>query len=176
MSTGQKQIALRRFLAFGIDWLVIVIWGSILFGIVMLIFSGNPPKPSGPWKAQAIGFFTMTLPVLFYFSICEHSSWRATLGKRILGLRVAGLKSDRIPFSKILLRNAVKFVPWEMGHLIANQAIFSSSSSTTEWLIAPMILSLALPLWWVFSIYFRGESPYDQISGISITLNKKGQA
>lgn len=173
MTTRQKQIALRRFLAFGIDWLVIAIWGGVLFGIVMLIFSGNPPNPSGPWKAQAIGFFAMTLPVVFYFSICEYSSWRATPGKRIMRLRVVGLKTDRIPFSRILLRNAIKFLPWEIGHLLANQAIFSSSSSTPNWLIVPMILSLAIPLWWVSTIYLRGESPYDRISGISITLNNK---
>ena len=173
MITSKKHIAFRRFLAFGIDWLVIVVWAGALFGIVMLGYSGQPPSPSGPWIGQAIGFVSMTLPVIFYFSICETSAWKATLGKRILSLRVAGSRTDRMPFSRILLRNLVKFAPWELGHLVAQQAIFSSSSSIPNWVFAPMVLAFIIPLWWVISIYVRGDSPYDQIMGIRVTLNDK---
>ena len=168
MKFSQKQIAFHRFLAFGIDWLVIVVWAGLLFGIVMLGFSGQPPSPSGPWRMQAIGFLTMTLPIIFYFSICEASAWQATIGKRILSLRVAGAKTNRVAFSRILVRNAVKFAPWELGHLVANQAIFSSSS-IPGWIYIPMVLSFAIPLWWIVSIFIHGDSPYDRITGIHIT-------
>jgi len=173
MISAKKQIAIRRFLAFGIDWLVIVVWAGVLFGIVMLSFSGQPPSPSGPWIGQAVGFFSMTLPVIFYFSICEASSWQATIGKRILLLRVVGSVTERMPFSRILLRNIVKFAPWELGHLVAQQAIFSPSSSIPNWIFAPMVLSFIIPLWWVISIYIAGVSPYDQIMGIRVTHNDK---
>jgi uncharacterized RDD family membrane protein YckC len=173
MIMPQKHIAFRRYLAFGIDWLVIVVWAGVVFGIVMLSFSGQPPSPSGPWIGQAVGFISMTLPIIFYFSICEASAWQATIGKRILSLRVAGTKTDRIPFSRILLRNIVKFAPWELGHLVANQAIFSSSSSIPNWVIAPLVLAYIIPLWWVISIYARGYSPYDQITRLRIILNDK---
>ena len=173
MKSLRKRIAFHRFLSFAIDWLVIVVWAGILFGTVMLIYSGEPPRPSGPWRAQAVGFFSMTLPIIFYFSICEASAWQASIGKRILLLRVSGIKTNRVPFSRILLRNVVKFAPWELGHLVANQAIFSSSSSIPAWVFVPMILSLAIPLWWIISIYLHGISPYDRITGIRITLIDK---
>lgn len=173
MLTLQKNIAFRRLLAFGIDWLVIVVWASVVFGIVMLSYSGQPPTPSGPWIGQAVGFFSMTLPVIFYFSICEAIGWKATLGKRVLSLCVVSSRTDRISFSRILLRNLVKFAPWELGHLVAQQAIFSSSSSIPNWVFTPMVLSFIIPLWWVVSIYVQGDSPYDKIMGISVILNDK---
>ena len=169
----QKHIAFRRFLAFGIDWLVMAAWAGLLFGIVMLSFSGQPPKPSGPWRMQAVGFLSMTLPIVFYFSICEASVWQATIGKRILSLRVAGSDENRVAFSRILLRNAVKFAPWELGHLVANQAIFSTASAMPVWIYVLMVLSLVIPLWWIISIYLHGESPYDRVTGIRITLINK---
>jgi uncharacterized RDD family membrane protein YckC len=173
MITPLKRIAFRRFLAFGVDWLVIMVWAGIVFGIVMLSYSGQPPTPSGPWIGQAVGFFSMTLPVIFYYSICEASVWQSTVGKRILSLRVVGSKTDRIPFSRILLRNLIKFAPWELGHLVAQQAIFSASSSIPNWVYAPMVLSLIIPLWWVISIYVGGRSPYDRIMSIRVILNDK---
>ena len=173
MKSVKRHIAFYRFLAFGIDWLVIVLWAGILFGIVMLSFSGQPPGPSGPWRAQAIGFFTMTLPIVFYFSICEASVWQASIGKRILSLRVADANANRVTFSRVLLRNAVKFAPWELGHLVANQAIFSSSSTIPAWVYIPMVLSFVIPLWWIISIFIHGDSPYDRVTGIRITLIDK---
>ena len=169
MSLSQKQIAIRRFLAFGIDWLVFAVWAGILFGTVMILYSGNPPGPSGPWRSQAIGFLAMTLPIILYFTFSEASQWQASIGKRILSLGVVSKQSNRIPFSKILLRNVVKFTPWELGHLVANQAIFSSSSGMPGWVVIPMILSLSIPLWWIISIILSGVSPYDRITGIRIT-------
>jgi uncharacterized RDD family membrane protein YckC len=173
MMASKNKIAIRRFLAFGIDWLVIAIWAGTIFGIVMLSFSGQPPGPSGPWRSQAVGFLAMTLPIIFYFSLCEASSWQATLGKRILSLRVVDNDSDRTPFTRILLRNIVKFAPWELGHMVANQAIFSSAGSLPAWVYVPMVFAFALPLWWILSIYFQGSSPYDLITSTRIVSEKE---
>lgn len=170
MISSQKKIAFRRFLAFGIDWLVIVIWAGVLFGVVMLSYSGKPPGPSGPWRAQGVGFLAMTLPIVLYFSICEASPWRATLGKRILSLRVINTNSDRMAFSRTLLRNCIKFIPWELGHLVANQAIFSSTTDLPDWVYLPMFFAFVFPLWWIISIYMRGNSPYDQVTNTRIVL------
>ena len=103
MITHQKQIAFRLFLAFGIDWLLIMVWAGVVFGMVMLSYSGQPPTPPGPWTAQIAGFVSMTLPVILYFSICEASAWKATIGERVLSLRLKGSGTDRMVFSRILL-------------------------------------------------------------------------
>jgi hypothetical protein len=55
-------LAVRRLLAFAIDWFLVALWGGVLFGAVMLPTSGHPPQPQNPWKAQVIGLFTVTIP------------------------------------------------------------------------------------------------------------------
>ncbi|MEE4244201.1 MAG: RDD family protein [Kangiellaceae bacterium] len=167
MTPSQKKIALHRFLAFAVDWLIIALWGSLLVGVVMWIYSAQPPAPSGPWHGQLIGFCSMTLPVVLYFSICEASAWRASIGKKVLSLRLIGSPEKPVAFSRVLLRNLIKFAPWELGHSVAQQAIFAGSS-TAAWLSVPMVLSLLVPVWWVVSIYLRGVAPYDQVVGISV--------
>ena len=157
-------MAIRRLLAFVVDWLVIVVWAGVLFGVVMLVSSGHPPQPSEPWQSQMIGVIVMTIPVLLYFAICESSVWQATLGKRALSLHVVCGGDAKMSFSRSLLRNVIKFIPWEMGHIVANQAFFSSSSGVAVWVYVPMMLAFACPVWWVVSIFTRGYTPYDVIA------------
>lgn len=46
----------------------------------------------------------------FYFSFFESSSWQATPGKRLLGLRVTDLNGYRISLSRAIRRNVSKFL------------------------------------------------------------------
>jgi uncharacterized RDD family membrane protein YckC len=60
---------------------------------------------------------TVSLPTWLYFTLCESSSWQATLGKRLLGLRVTDAPGGRPGPGRALLRTTVKLVPWELNHL-----------------------------------------------------------
>jgi uncharacterized RDD family membrane protein YckC len=125
----ERAVAVRRLVAFVIDWLVVVLWSGMVFGTVMIATSGHPSRPENPWKAQAIGFISMTLPVTLYFAFCESSAMRATFGKRALALVVVQEGGGRLLFRSALLRNAAKFVPWEFGHTLALQAAYSGEGS-----------------------------------------------
>ena len=164
MAASKRNLAIRRLVAFAVDWLVIAAWAAMLFGVVMFGFSGHPPRPNGPWQMQVIGFAVMTLPVVLYFTLCESSVWQATLGKRALSLRVVYGRVGRTPFSHSLLRNIIKFLPWEMGHIVANQAFFSTSSGVPAWVYVPMLLAFGCPVWWVVSVFTFGYTPYDVIA------------
>jgi len=59
---------------------------GLVFGSIMLATGGDPPRPEGPWKAQAIALVSVTVPYTLCFAICECSQWRATIGKRAFGL------------------------------------------------------------------------------------------
>src|SRR5262249_749397 len=85
----ERVIAVRRLLAFAVDWFLVVLWGGVLFGAVTIATGGNPPRPENPWKAQGISLLAMTLPVILYFALCESSAMRASVGKRTLGLVVS---------------------------------------------------------------------------------------
>jgi uncharacterized RDD family membrane protein YckC len=50
---------------------------------------------------------------------------RASLGKRALVLVVSQETGGRLSFGSALLRNAVKFTPWEFGHIVTWQSFFS---------------------------------------------------
>jgi len=158
----ERAIAVRRLFAFAVDWLVMLLWGGVLFGAVMIATSGHPPRPDNPWIAQAIGLLTMTVPVTLFFALCESSAFRASLGKRALGLVVSSDTGERLAFASALRRNAIKFVPWELGHTVAQQAVFSGEGGFPAWVWGPAIVALAGPVWWLVSIIATGRAPYDR--------------
>ena len=156
-----RASARLRLAAFVIDWLVIAAWGGLLLGIVMVVTGGNPPRPGGPWKAQAISLVAMTVPFSLYFALGEASRWRGTLGKHLVGLVVRRRSEQRLSFGRALLRNAIKFVPWEFGHTVAHQAIYASDGGFPLWLWGPVVVAMLGPLWWIVALFATGDTPYD---------------
>jgi len=166
---SEQKIVLYRLLAFFVDWLVIACWGGFLYVSVMSYTSGEIPSISSLWESQMVGFLFMTLPTILYFSFSESSKFQATIGKRVIGLSVVPQHEGSPMFSKVLLRNIVKFLPWEFGHLTANLAIYSSTA-IPFWIYIAMSLSIAIPVWWLASIFFRGYAPYESISKTCVRL------
>jgi hypothetical protein len=157
----KRAMALRRVVAFAVDWLLIVLWGGVLLAAVMMVTGGNPPRPDNPWTAQTIGLLTMTLPVTLYFAACESSPMQASFGKRTLGLIVTRESGGRLSFGAAFVRNAVKFIPWECGHMVAQQAAFSGDAGLPPWVWLPAIVGMTGPLWWVLALMATGRTPYD---------------
>jgi len=161
---GGLAPALPRLLAFAIDWVVIAAWGGAIFALVWWSSDGSPSAPANPWQGQAIGFLSMTLPVALYFSLCEASARQGTLGKHMLGLRVCQRNGERAPWKQTFLRAVGKLFPWELGHLLAQQAFFAGEDGLSTWVLVPGLLSFALPAWWVASLLVQGRTPYDRWS------------
>lgn len=157
--------AASRIGAFVIDWFVIALWGGLLFGVVMLSTGGDTAPPPGPWSGQLIGFVGMTLPVVVYFAVCETSPMRGTLGKRALGLIVVDCDGRRLPPKTALVRNAIKFLPWEFGHLVAQQSIHAGPDGFPAWVWLPALIAFGGPIWWLVALVFAGRTPYDRVSG-----------
>lgn len=160
----ERSVAVRRLLAFAVDWLVLVVWGGLAFGVVMIATGGHPPRMANPWTMQGISFAVMTVPFTLYFALCESSPLRASVGKRLLGLLVSREDGGRPSFGTALLRNAVKFTPWELGHLVACQAAFSNAEGFPTWVWVPAAIAFAGPLWWLIEIFRAGRTPYDRLT------------
>lgn len=108
----------RRLAAFGLDYLIVSLYIAAL-SLLGFAASGSPVLErilERPLTAQLFGFALLTLPVVLYFAVSEGSARQATPGKRVLGLRVATVLGDRLPWSRSLLRSALKFLPWEIAH------------------------------------------------------------
>lgn len=161
--------ASRRLLAFAFDWLVVALWGSLVFGSVLILTGGPPPRPAGPWSGQAVGFVTMTVPVTLYFVLFESSRWRASPGKRAVGLAVSTGSGASPSVFRSCLRNAIKFVPWECGHTLAQQAAFAGGGEFSPWLYGPVAVAVAGPVWWLTALVVTGQTPYDRWTDTRVT-------
>jgi uncharacterized RDD family membrane protein YckC len=158
----ERAVAVRRLLAFAVDWLVLVLWGGVIFGAIMIATGGNPPQPESPWTGQAMSLLMVTVPFTLYFALCESSAMQASLGKRTLGLVVSRETGGRLSFGSALLRNAVKFTPWEFGHTAAWQSVFAGGAGFPAWVWGPAIIAFVGPVWWLVALIGTGRTPYDR--------------
>jgi uncharacterized RDD family membrane protein YckC len=75
------------------------------------------------WPFMLVVMPAVLLSGWLYFALCESSSWQATPGKRLLGLRVSDLEGRRITFGRASGRFAGRiltgFVPFGIGYLLA---------------------------------------------------------
>ncbi len=156
-----------------IDWLFLAVWAGLLFGIVMLITKGNPSQPANPWVGQLIGLVTMTFPFTLYFALCESSRWQASIGKRVVRLHVSRRSGGRLSLSRAFLRNAIKFLPWEFGHTVAQQAFAAGDEPFPLWLWGPFIIAMVGPLWWIVSLALTGHTPYDRWTSARVSHSGK---
>ncbi len=174
--TRQHNLAVRRLLAFLVDYGVMVLFVAVLsvagFAIrSQLGVTSSVPTFQQKLLAQALVYATIMLPILLYFAVSESSRWQATIGKRVLRLQVTDDHGGRPPLPRTLLRAVVKFAPWELAHtgvwhvpgtpFVSEPAAFSYGI----W-IAAMLLAL----WWFASIWLGdGRTPYDRIAGTVVT-------
>ena len=134
----------------------------------MLATDGKPQRLSGPWIAEAIGMLAVTVPFTLYFTLCECSKRRATLGKRVCALEVRRRSGEPLSFGRAFARNALKFLPWECGHMAGQQASFSGDAGMPVWVWVPAVISAIRPLWWIISLVVSGDTPYDRWVGARV--------
>ncbi|HSU16349.1 RDD family protein [Longimicrobium sp.] len=119
---------------------------------------------TGPevWLAAVLVF---SIPTWTYFTVSDASRGGATLGKRLLAVRVAGDGGGRVPPSRALARTAVKLLPWEMVHLfgfLLSPVPGEMSPLQTAGLAAANLLALA---YLAATIRTRGErAPHDRVA------------
>lgn len=112
------SIVVRRGVAYAID--VALAYAAFVAIQTALTPVRNRFDPA--WMTSGLRFegyilLTISLPVWCYFTLTEGSRWQATIGKRLLGLRVAAATGQRVGRGRALLRTAVKLLPWDLSHL-----------------------------------------------------------
>ncbi len=73
-----------------------------------------PRTPYQVWLATVMSF---SIPAWLYFLLSDCSRSGATLGKKILHLRVAQVDGAGVGWLRALARTAIKLLPWEMAHI-----------------------------------------------------------
>lgn len=156
------KLTLKRGLAFLIDYCIIVTYALVLLGSVMVaqaILQFEVPVLS-PWYGQLLGFISLTFPVMLYFFFSEKSSHQGTMGKRILKIRVDG--------NNLLLRNILKFIPWEIAHAGVLWLFYfeSAGMETPIWVWVLLILPQVLVLLYFITLLSNkgSQTLYDKIA------------
>ena len=102
-----------RAIAYSIDCIILFIPLSVLF-IAM--------KNADAQAAEGVGNIAAILLVWMYFSLMESSDYQATLGKKVLGLKVVDYKGQKISFLRATGRYFAKSIsarPFFLGFFIA---------------------------------------------------------
>lgn len=154
----------KRIAAFGVDYLVVVAIGLLLFFFISPLIRDY--FTTSPYSAQLAGFFSITLPVFLYFSISEGVFGR-TLGKRALGLRVVrAADGEKAGVGRALVRNLVKFTPWELAHFAIWHAFIFTDSALAPVAYAALTVAYIGIFAFIVGLFIKkGRTLYDYAAG-----------
>ena len=100
----------RRIAAYFVD-VVILFVVLAPAGLLIQRLLGLTPR-TGPEVARVI-LWNFSVPAWLYFMFGDHSKAGATPGKWLLKIRVTDTTGERVSLRRVLLRTAIKLLPWE---------------------------------------------------------------
>lgn len=168
-----RRLPWRRISAFAVDWCVAAVYLGIWTVIVLTAGLGDMERPETAaerLQGQLFAFAILSGPVVLYFALMEAGPWRATIGKRLLGLEVIGPGDARVSVIRSLCRSALKFLPWEAAHAAiwhSNVRPFIDPPPPLNLTI--MLAAQAVWLWFAVSLLVgTGRTPYDRIVRVRV--------
>jgi uncharacterized RDD family membrane protein YckC len=169
-----NKLIFRRLAAFVLDYLIIAAYALLVFGLMRIL--GLADLNLTPISRQLLGLIALTLPVFLYFYLMEKSGSRATLGKKAMGISICSISENIEP--KILLRNILKFLPWEIAHAGVHWVVYYSYSENDVplWVWLLLIIPQIIMITYLLSIILsRGEtSLYDRMANTKLKLSLPG--
>lgn len=144
----------RRFKALFFDWLFVSAYLVLLLLVTLAFYFlvwGKIPRFTNA-QAQLVATFTSIVPIILIFSIMEGSGSFASWGKRKTKLKV--IYKD-MPLMRSLVRNTLKFLPWQFGHMSTINGIYTDFG--TPFSMAFFSLSMVLPLIYVLMASIRKD-------------------
>lgn len=133
---------LQRLKALFFDWLFISAYLATLFVVMMIVyyvgFNGVPDFTV--LETQLLAAFTSVIPVILVFSKMESQNRFASWGKAKAGLQVIYTGDAR---TGSLIRNTLKFLPWQLGHMSTINGIHNGFESPASWVFSALAMILA---------------------------------
>ncbi|TCT20935.1 RDD family protein [Melghiribacillus thermohalophilus] len=157
----------NRLIELLVDYLFIISYLVMLLivnlGIIFFIFKGIPKYTE--IQAQLIATLTSVIPIIFIFSYLDYFK-KGSIGKRVSGLK---LTYTNHRFRSSLLRNSIKFLPWQLGHVGVIHGVYSDFDMTAIIIVnSGTFLGLVL----LFMGLFRKDKRHlgDLIAGTKVEL------
>lgn len=156
----------KRLIAVGIDYLVIIGFLVILFAlfsIFYLVFLDGVPEYSS-LESQLLATFTSVIPIIFIFTYLESSG--KSFGKNKAGLTIHFTRSKG---KSALIRNIIKFLPWQLGHMGTIHGVYNDFDI---WSNILSIVSVSLLIILLGMAFFRSDKRHlgDILAGTQVQL------
>jgi uncharacterized RDD family membrane protein YckC len=172
--TSKTKLVSGRLKAFGIDYLLILSYILLLSAATLLLskMAHLDLKRVSPATAELIGFFTLTFPVILYFTLSEANGRGATIGKNKQNLKVISVDGRSASMIQLFTRNIVKFLPWEIAHYFIYQLYYFDriGVSPPARVTVGLICAQALAIIYLLLIFFskNNRTIYEWISGTRV--------
>lgn len=147
-----------------IDYLIIILLlvaVAIIFSIIYFVMGRIPEVTE--LQSNVLAFFTSIVPVIILFSYTDYHG--GSYGKKRAGIEL--MFEDRTA-AKALLRNIIKFIPWQLGHMSTISGIYSNYESLTSQILTPVSVGLLLLLIGMRLFRQDGRHLGDMLAGTSI--------
>ena len=138
----------KRMIEFLFDYLFILAYLVLLFLSSMLIyiifFNGVPEFAE--IQSQWLVFFTSILPITLLFTFLDYKNY-GSFGKVKAGLELVYQKKT---VQASLIRNVIKFLPWQLGHMGTIHGLYSDFDvlsiilSFSATLLAVLLLAMTI--------------------------------
>jgi len=106
--------SLKRIAAYLID---IVLLFVVLAPLALLVERALGITPQSTFEVWIAAVMSFSIPAWLYFMLSDHSAAGATVGKRLLRLRVTTDGHGAVSLPRALARTALKLLPWELAHI-----------------------------------------------------------
>ncbi len=131
------------------DYLVLLGWLVVVFLVVGVPQLAGWFDLAGLWSGLVVSDIAITLltvvPFLIYLSVTETGPRHATWGKRKVGLEVFGRRGGSSGPTPVWIRNIVKLLPWQLGHMGVEVLIRNGDSATgMVFSVASLVLLVAV--------------------------------
>lgn len=154
------------------DWLFIsaylILLLIITLAIYLLIFNDIPEFTN--YQSQLIATLTSVVPIIIIFSIMEGSKKFASWGKRKTHLTVI-YKGN--PMKGSILRNTLKFLPWQFGHMSTINGIYNDFDTPFSMIF--LSLSMTLSIVYILMVFISKNNRHlaDILAGSTVVKNYK---
>ena len=138
----------KRMVEYLFDSLCILAYLVLLFIVSMLIytifFNGIPEFTE--IQSQCLAFFTSVLPITLLFTFLDYTN-NGSFGKAKAGLQLVYQKKT---VQASLIRNTIKFLPWQLGHMGTIHGFYSNFDglsiilSISATLLAVLLLAMTM--------------------------------
>jgi uncharacterized RDD family membrane protein YckC len=167
-------LLIRRATAYFLDIVLLFLVLAPAGQLVRFAVGWPAASPTGleVWLAAVLNF---SVPTWTYFVLSDSSASGATVGKRLLGLRVVWLTGGRVSRARALARTAVKVLPWETAHLSA-LALSTGAADFGLWQVIGLSTANGLAIvYFVVAACTRGRrSVHDYVATTEVRAVKLG--